>query len=204
MFETLTAVAGMLAGAAPQIDMATVQKWARAEVASFHVDAVFDGWTGVSHQWGAAEGEVSDSLKVDFVWNLNLRKVVGDVKFSNGGSTVKGVRSSLKECPTPGMPSGYEHFIVNSAAQDFDARIVLKGERAYGAVQVPLDCPSSMQMKSSPAKTVAATEYLAIPDPRMLGVGETGNPNVVVSKDRKTFVVKANGWTYAYTPILAK
>lgn len=48
------AAAALLASAAPQIDMATVQKWARAEVASYHVEGVYGAWTGISHQWAAA------------------------------------------------------------------------------------------------------------------------------------------------------
>lgn len=196
--------AALLAGGAPQIDIATVQKWARAEVVSYHVDGAFSGWTSVSHQWASAEGDVTDSMTVDFEWNLNQRKVIGPVKFSNGGSSVKAVRSSLKDCPAPGMPASYEHFTGATAAQDFDARILLKGERAYGAIDVPLECPASLKLLASPAKTVEATLYLAIPDPRMLGLGDTGTPNVTVSTDHKSFTVKGDGWTWTYTPRLVK
>jgi len=201
---TISSAAALMASAAPQIDMATVQKWARAEVASYHFEGVYSGWTGVSHQWAAAEGDVKDSLNVDFVWNLNQRKVVGDVKFGNGASTVGAVRSSAKDCPPPSRPGSFELFTAKSAAQDFDARIVLKGERAFGEISVPLECPASLKLMSSPAKQVETTLYLAIPDPRMLGLGETGNPNVSVSKDHKTFTLTGDGWTWTYTPTLVK
>lgn len=207
MFSLLatTAAAALMASAAPQIDMATVQKWSRAEVASYHVGGVYSGWTGVSHQWAAAEGDVKDSLKVDFTWNLNQRKVVGDVKFSDGASSVGALRSSAKECPPPGRPGSFELFTTKSAAQDGgQPRIALKGERAYGQISVPLECPASLKLMTSPAKKADVTLYLAIPDPRMLGVGETGSPNVSVSKDHKTFTVTADGWTWTYTPTLVK
>lgn len=153
---------------------------------------------------GGGLGEVTDSMTVDFVWNLNQRKVVGDIKFANGASSVKAVRSSVKDCPAPGRPASFEYLTVKSAAQDFDARITMKGERAYGEISVPLECPASLRLMTSPAKNTDTTTYLAIPDPRLLGLGETGNPNVMVSKDHKTFTITGDGWTWIYTPTLVK
>ena len=170
----------------------------------YHVAGVYDGWTAVSPKWTGGQVQATDSMKLDFDWDIRKRSLIGAVAFSNGGSSAKATRSTAKECPAPSMPSGYEHFEAASAKQDFDARIEIKGKRKYGAVMAPLECPASLKLTSVPASTADATEYIAVPEPMMLAVGQTGNPNVEIGKDRKTLVVKANGWTWTYTPTLIK
>jgi hypothetical protein len=179
-----------------------VQKWSKATSVHYHVDGVYDGWTAMSPKWTAGQGNATDSLKLDFDWSVRERKLIGDVKFTNGGSAVKGTRSTAKECPAPTLAGSYEHFDAKTAAQDFDARVALKGTRTYAPVMAPLECPASLKLMKADGSTVETVLYVSVPDAMMLAVGQTGNPNVVVSKDHKQFIVRGDGWTWTYTPTI--
>jgi len=175
----------------PQIDMAAVQKWSAARTARYHVEGVFQAWTQLSQKWSVAQGDATDTLTVDFDWSIRERKLVGDVKFDEGNSSVKGVRSATKDCPAPELAGTYEHIAVKSVVQDAPGRLAAKGIRAYAAVKAPLECPASQE---------EVTEYIPVPDPMMLAVGATGDPNVTISPDHRSFIVRSGGWTWTLTP----
>lgn len=187
-------------GAAPQIDMAAVQLWSNAKTVRYHVEGNFHAWTPISTAWVMGQGDAVDSIVLDFDWNARERMLHGTVTFADGETSVGGVRSSASECPAPVLKGDYEHITVAAITQDEDARLVLKGTRSYAALDAPLQCPASLKLMAAPAATVEATEYLPVPDAMMLAVGATGDSKVTVSADHKTFVVRANGWTWTYTP----
>jgi len=199
---TIVTATALAAAPGSDIDMAAVQKWSKVKSVHYHVDGVYSDWTSMSPKWTSGQGEATDSLKLDFDWSIRERKLIGRVTFTNGASSVKGTRSTAKECPAPTLAGAYEHFDAKTAAQDFDARIVVKGTRIYAAVNAPLECPASLKLMPTPGSSVETTEYIPVPEPMMLAVGETGNPNITISKDKKTFVVRANGWTWTYTPTI--
>ena len=183
-----------------QIDMASVQKWSNAKTVHYHLEGTYRGWTGMSPKWTTGQAEASDSATIDFDWDVRAQKVIGDVKFSNGSSSVGATRSTLKDCPAPVVKGAYEHLTIVRIEQDGQPRLTLKGSRTYPDVEVPLECPASLKLMSTPGSTLDVTDYVAVPEPMMLAVGVTGNPNLTVDKDHKTFVLTGEGWSWTYTP----
>jgi hypothetical protein len=193
---------GAVFAADTQIDMASVQKWSNAKTVHFRIDGAYRAWTSMSPKWAMGEGDASDSATIDFDWDVRAHKVIGKVTFTNGGSSVGATRSTHKECPAPVVKGAYEHLTIKTIAQDDQPRLMLKGARTFAAVEAPLECPASLKLMPAPGSTVETTDYVAVPEPMMLAVGATGNPNLTVAKDHKTFVLKSNGWAWTYTPTL--
>jgi hypothetical protein len=199
---SLAAAALPASGGDPQIDMASVQKWSNAKTVHFRIDGAYRAWTPMSPKWTMGEGDASDSATIDFDWDVRAHKVIGQVTFTNGGSAVGATRSAHKECPAPVVKGAYEHLTIEAITQDSQPRLVVKGARAYPAVEAPLECPASLKLMPAPGSTAETTDYVAVPEPTMLAVGVTGNPNLTVSRDHKTFVLKGDGWAWTYTPSL--
>ncbi|MEZ5894487.1 MAG: hypothetical protein R3C58_15245, partial [Parvularculaceae bacterium] len=69
---TLALAAGAPTLASAQgVDMATLQKWSSAKVVHYHVEGAYHAWTPVSQKWKAAEGDVTDSMTIDFDMDIN-------------------------------------------------------------------------------------------------------------------------------------
>ncbi|HNR75530.1 MAG TPA: hypothetical protein PKM48_00235 [Parvularculaceae bacterium] len=189
----------------PQIDMPTVQKWANVSVAHYHVEASFHQWTPVSKRWAGSEGEVTDSMTVDFDWDVNRRSLVGSATFANGTSSVAGMRSTLKECPASEIAGAYEHITVTSAAANAIGGVEMRGTRTYAPTKSPLECPASNALIATPGDEAETTLTLPVADPRMLGLSVTGDPRVTVTPDHKSFTIKGtDGWTWTMTPTIVK
>lgn len=188
-----------------KIDMATVQKWAQVSLSHYHVEGAFHKWTPVSKRWAAAEGDVTDSMTVDFDWDLNRRSLVGDATFSNGASSVAGMRSATKDCPAAVIAGAYEQFTAVTAGANASGGVEVRGTRTYAPTKSPVECPASNALIATPGDEVDAVVTLPVADPRLLGVGLTGDSKVSVSADRKSFtIVGDDGWTWTMTPTALK
>lgn len=187
----------------PQIDMAAAARWGNAKVVRYHIEGVFQGWTAISHQRDDAQGDVADRVTIDVDWNLNLYQPVGPPKFANYKSSTKGVRSLDKDCPPPVPRGEYEHFDATSVIPDTGQDgLKLTGTRTFPAMNEALQCPASKALSPSPSKQQSASEYLALPAPMMLALRGSPMPNMTVSADGKSFLLKLKNWTWTYTPSL--
>lgn len=194
----LTTIAS--AASAQQVDMAALQRWANVKVVSYHIVGTFEGWTPVSSKI-SAEGNVTDSVTLDFSWNVGQRKIVGEPKFQNANAAVKALRDK-GQCTTPVLKGDYEHLDVTNVGSDDMGRIVVTGTRLFPPANVASECPASKALLPAAGKQQPVTEYPAVPDPRIMATAgmASGTPNLTFTPDRKSYVMKGARWTWTVTP----
>lgn len=198
--QVILIVSTATALAAQQIDMAAVQRWSNVKTVRYHVAGSFQGWTPVSSQQ-SAEGNVTDAATLDFDWNVRQRMMIGEPKFQNAKSAVTALRDR-GECTTPVLKGEYEHLEITDVKADDMGRVVLTGTRVYPAALAASECPASKALIPAAPKQQTVTEYLAVPDPRIMataGMGP-GTPNVTFTPDKKSFILKIGGWSWTVTP----
>jgi hypothetical protein len=208
-------VALMIGGVqAQQVDMAAVQRWSNAKVVRYQIVGEFDGWTPVSGtvtaQDRSGEVQATDKLTLGFDWDVREERVVGKATIDNAASTVKGTRNKIDPRVAPVLKGAYDHLKVTEVrATDAGGRVDLIGTRTYPAAELALGYPSSMAMKPVAQETATVTEFLAMPDPALMGmagfmpVQTTGTgTQLAFTADQKSFVMKMNGWTWTYTPTI--
>lgn len=194
---------------AQQIDMAAIQRWSNVKVVHYRVDARFDGWTQVASGMGgdSALGKVDDSFALDFDWDARGRALAGPVTLTNGKSRVAETRDK-GECAKPVLDGDYEHFDAAEAKSANRDLLALTGVRRFPAAQIANECPASKKLHPVAAEQRAVTEYLSVPDPKMMSLaamGNTGTPKVTFTPDRQSFIVRMdNGWTLTYKPTVMK
>ncbi len=188
---------------AQQIDMATLQKWSAAKTVHYRVEGTYRAWTPVSEKWKAAEGDVTDSLTIEFDMDISSLSVIGKPSFTDGASSVGSMRSALKECPVAQIAGAYEH-LTTSDVKGGPGRLEITGVRQYAPTKSPVECPASNALIATPGGAAEIMEAIYMFDPRMLAIGQTGMPNAVVSADHKTVTLTGDGWTWTYTPTLVR
>ena len=189
---------------AQQVDMAAVMKWGNAKVVRYHVEGVYEGWTQVVAQDAASEGNISDGLVVDVVWDMRARKAQGMPQIQNKASTTKGTRNAHPPCPAPALKGSYEFFEAKEVFFDGQDRMGLKGTRIFPAADAGLECPASNAPRPAAGKQAEVTVYIALPNPMMLSVGSFKSPNMTVTPDKQSFILKGDSWTWTYTPSLVQ
>lgn len=182
--------------------MQAVMRWGNAKVASFHVVGVYQKRTVIAHQAGSyAQGDVTDALTLDFDWDIRNNAIVGTPRFRDTASKLGALASVEAQCKPPIPKGAYEHFTASKLRSTGDQRIEVIGMRRYPNVDVA-GCEADQSYHAVAAKDVPVTELVAVPNPMMLAVpgASAGGDNIQVSKDGASFIVKANGWTWTYTP----
>lgn len=199
---------------AQQIDMAAVQRWSNVTVVKYQIVGEFDGWTEVS-DWASRQdresGEVQaiDTLTLSFDWNSRQGKLNGPVKIENAKTSVKGTRNTVDARIAPVLTGAYEHLEATSVSVDSGGAMSIKGKRRYPEAKLALDYPGSMAMKPVQAEEREVVELLAVPDPGMMAMAglmpsQTTSTGVQMTftPDKKSFVMKMDGWTWTYTPTI--
>lgn len=179
--------------------MAAVQRWASVKTVRYHVAGSSQGWTAVAGAQ-SAEGDVRDSATLDCDWNVRQRAITGEPKFQNANSEVKALRDK-GECTKPALNGDYEHLEITGIKADEMGRIVLTGIRSFPAASVATECPASKALLPVAGKQQGVTEYLAVPDPRIMATAgmSQGTPNVTFTPDKKSYILKVGGWRWTVT-----
>ncbi|MGE0640818.1 MAG: hypothetical protein AB7G12_16790 [Thermoanaerobaculia bacterium] len=185
---------------AQQVDMAALQRWAAVKVVSYQIVGTFDGWTQVSTE-KTAEGNVKDSVTLSFDWDVGQRKILGEPKIANSPSTVGALRDK-GQCTTPVLRGKYEQLEATRVTTDEAGRALVTGTRTYPEASVASECPASKALLPAAGKQESVTEYLVLPDPRMMATAgmDTGTSNLTFTPDRKSYILKTNGWSWKVTP----
>lgn len=185
--------------AAGDVDMQAVQLWSKTKVANYHIVGVYNARTVIAYKDAYGQGDVTDGITLDFNWDINAGKIVGDVKITNETSKT-GKLAGLRDYCKPPIPKGqYEHFTGNEVRATAPQRIDVVGTRHYGDIEVA-GCEADQSYHHVAAKDEPVTEYVPVPNPMMLAVPAGQSGNVTVAADHKSFVVKAGGWTFTMTP----
>lgn len=202
-FAFLLCGAGLF-GQIPGMDMAVMQKWSRAKVIRFQVEAVHKARTSVVYGDHEGKADVTDRITVEYVLDNRARKVVGEPKITDFPSETANIKADGTNCPPPQLKGPYEHFKM--AKQSLSGtQIVINGVQSFPAAMAS-QYPASCAMKAVPGGTVERMMIVTAMDASMLGMPmPAGNKKMSVSADRKSFtLVGADGWTFTYTPSIVE
>lgn len=129
-------------------------------------------------------------------------KLVGQPSFQNTKTTVTNPKDREPACLPPVLKGEYEHFEVLSIKEGLGGTLDLQVETRYPVVEVAQSCTASR--KSVPAKTRATVENFVVVSPVSFAMPLPDSDDLRVSPDKKSLVVKKAGWTWTYTPTIAK
>jgi hypothetical protein len=186
---------------AQQMDMNAMMKWGAADVIRYHVVGVYQGKPIIANG-AAARADVSDRVVIDFTWKLSEMKLVGEASFQNTKTTVTNPVDSEPKCLPPVLKGDYEHYEVLSIKDGLSGSLEFQVQTKYPVVEVAQFCTASR--KAMPAKTVTRAEQFVVISPVSFGMPLPDSDDLRISKDKKSLIVKKDGWTWTYTPDIAQ
>jgi hypothetical protein len=104
----------------------------------------------------------------------------------------------------PILKGAYEFYDVVSIKQGNAMTLMLQVKTTHPVVEVAQFCTASR--KAVPARVVGRPEELVIPSPVLFGQMAPGSTlnDLTVSQDRKQLIYRNGGWTWTFTPAIAK
>lgn len=190
-----------LPASAQQVDMDAMMKWGAANNVRYQVVGVYQGKPHIASD-GAGRADVSDRVVMNFSWKLSEMKLVGQPSFQNTKTTVTNPKDREPACLPPVLKGEYEHFEVMSIKEGLGGTLALQVETRYPVVEVAQSCTASR--KAVPAKVNARTEDFVVVSPVSFAMPLPDSDDLRVSPDKKSLVVKKDGWTWTYTPTITK
>jgi hypothetical protein len=187
---------------AQQIDINEMMKWSQAQLIRYHIEGVYDKKTALS-SLGTGFGDVKDRVVIDMNWDL-ASGLVGTASFTNTATTVTNLKDFEPACYPPILKGPYEFYDVVSIKQGNAMTLLLQVKTTHPVVEVAQFCTASR--KAVPASVVGRPEELVIPSPVLFGQMAPGSTlnDLTVSKDRKQLIYRNGGWTWTFTPTIAK
>lgn len=200
-FAVLSTLVAAPLAAQGGIDMAAVQKWSQVRLVKYDIKGVYSGITQIASgpNNGVALGTVTDHLTLEVQLDVRKNAVIGTPKFTNAVSELGALSSGAAKCEPPVARGPYEHLDVSTATGG-DGTVILQGMRRFPTVDASIEWPATCSRKPIAADETRVTETVAVPAPMMLVMPNGANPNMTVAADKKSFSIRANGWTWTYTP----
>ena len=186
---------------AQQMDMDAMMKWGSADLVRYHVVGVYQAKTFIASD-GSGQGEISDRVVIDFTWKLSEMKLVGAPTIQNTKTVVGKLSDREPSCLPPVLKGEYEHYELLGIKDGLGGALELQVKTTYPVVEVAQFCTASR--KAVPAKVREETEDFGVPSPVMFGMPLPPSEQLAVTPDKKSFIVKKNGWTWTLTPSLTK
>ena len=190
--------------AAQGVDTAAMEKWARVEVVHFEVvGEIAQKHVQIPPTDADLYADVVDRVTLSLDWNRKKGVIVGTPVIRNDAAKVSNLFGMEKKCPTGKLNGPYEHFDVVEIRQARPKEALeLVGKRIHPETMVADSCSSKLRLFKG--ATVAAKEYIGLPDPQMLamaGMIQKGSP-FTVTPDGRSIVMKAlnNNWVWTFTP----
>jgi hypothetical protein len=198
--KSLICTVGLLSATvanARQMDMNAMMKWGAADVIRYHVVGVYQGKPIIANG-AVARADVSDRVVIDFTWKLSEMKLVGQAAFQNTKTTVTNPVDSEPKCLPPVLKGEYEHYELLSIKDGLSGSLEFQVQTKYPVVEVAQFCTASR--KAMPAKTDTRSEQFVVVSPVSFGMPLPDSDDLRISKDKKSLIVKKDGWTWTYTP----
>ena len=151
---------------------------------------------------GAGRADVSDRVVIDFTWKLSEMKLVGAASFQNTKSTVANPVDYEPKCLPPVLKGEYEHYEVLSIKDGLSGSLDFQVQTRHPVVEVAQFCTASR--KAVPAKTDTRSEQFVVVSPVSFGMPLPDSDDLRISGDKKSLIVKKDGWTWTYTPTMTK
>lgn len=183
------------------MDMDAMMRWSSANIVRYHIVGVYQAQTNVIG--GASDigyADVSDRVTIDLKWNLPESKLAGTPVIGNEKSTVANLRNFEPKCLAPKLKGDYEHFELLGIKDGLGGALEMQARTTYPAAEVAQFCTG--KFKPVPASVKTRPEELLVPSPVMFGMPLPDSDDLRISKDKKSFIRKKNGWTWTFTPTL--
>lgn len=191
---------GLVTAQAQQMDLDAMARWSDAKVVHYKIVGAYQAQAVIAYQEDGGQATVTDRVLLEFDWDPGSEKLLGPVAIQNVKSEVKDLRNVERSCPPP-LPKGdYEHIEVTGARDDGASGLQLSGKRSYPLIDVTAYCQGSWAKKTVPAKQETVTETVPVLAAMALAMPNSPDSPITVAPDRKSFAVKAGGWTWTYTP----
>lgn len=186
---------------AQQMDMEAMQKWGAADLVRYHVIGQYKGQPAIASD-GSGRADVIDTVVIDFTWKLSEAKMVGQPTFQNSKSVLTNPHDWEPTCLPPVLKSEYEHYDLLSVKEGLGGALELESQTTYPTVEVAQSCTASRKSVAASKKT--DTENFPVPSPVLFGMPVPGSDDLRISSDKKSLIVKKSGWTWTFTPSIAK
>jgi hypothetical protein len=180
--------------------MDAAMKWASASVIKYHIVGVYSAKTNVLTNSEVGNADVTDRVVIDLAWKLAEAKLVGTPTITNEKSTVKNLSNYEPKCNPPTLKGEYEHYTLLSIKDGPTGSPVQQVQRVYPAANVIQFCTGAP--KPVAGKTDTETEEFGVVSPMLFAMPLNGNKEITISADKKSIIVKKNGWTWTYTPTI--
>jgi len=189
----------------PMPNFQDMAKWATAKVIHFHIDGQRDGWVGVPSWDPYSQVDITDRVILDFDWDNQAQKLVGQGKFQNFKTVVKGAASS-PPCLAPVLKGDYEQLDVKEfLLPEGSAEIHLKGTRSLPTADVATQCPSATKLYPVAASQQAVEERFVLTSPLIMFQGAGAPSDVKIAPDNKSYSVgTGEAWVWRYTPTVVQ
>lgn len=193
----LLACLALAAPAGAQVDMQAMERWGNAKVVYYAVEGVHSGPASMTASMGGL-GDVADRVSMTFEWNLSEMKLIKVTSLRNVPSEVKNLRDREPSCLAPVLKGSYEQATVLEVVNSPGGAIDMKVERSYPAVDVAQSCTASR--RTIPAEKKTTVETMPVPSPVMMAMGIPATPQLSISADKKSMIVRNGNWTWTFTP----
>lgn len=197
--SVLVGLSGLLplCTAAQQMDMDAMMKWASADVIRYHIVGMYQTTSYVASD-GSGQADISDRVVIDLTWKLSEAKLVGDATFQNTKSTANKLRDRTAACLPPVLKGDLEFYDLLAVKDGLGGALELTVRSTYPVVEVAQVCTAGRT--SVPAKVDERQEQFAIPSPVMFGMPIPQSDDLSVTPDKKSFIVRKDGWVWTVTP----
>ena len=194
---------GVLALTAPltlsaqQMDMDAMAKWGAADVVRYHIVGVYQGTSYVAGD-GSGQADIADRVVIDLSWKLSEAKLVGAATFQNSKSTASKLRDREPVCLPPVLKGDFEFYDLLKVEDGLGGLLHFTVRTSRPVVEVAQACTASR--RAVPAKVDERTEQFAIASPVMLAMPIPDSGALTKSPDKKSLILKKDGWTWTMTP----
>lgn len=180
-------------------DMEVMKYWSRAQIVRYHIVGAYQGQTDVigDVNW-IGYADVTDGVVIDLDWKLSGVGLVGTPAIQNRKSETKNLRNYQPGCQPPVLKGEYEHFDLLAITAGQGTTIELQVRTTYPASEVVQSCSGTH--KPLKASIDTRREEMVVPSPLMLAMQLPATDSLSLSRDRKAFIVRKNGWTWTFTP----
>ena len=186
-----------LTATAQQMDMAAMQKWGSAELIKYHIVGVYKDATFIASD-GAGLADIGDRVVIDLTWKMSQQAMVGEPTIQNTKSTAANLRDPTPACLAPVLHGEYEHYHLSAVKAGLAGVLMFTSTTTYPVVDAAYRC--TMSLKPVPAKVVTTEKDFALPAVMLFGMPIPPTDELTVSRDKKFFTSKRNGWTWTITP----
>lgn len=212
--RTLVAAPLAVAWSAPPAfaqDVDAMAKWTAATVIHYSVVGEFSGETRImsfERTFPVSDtAQVSDRVEVEFDWDQQEFKPVGTPVFRNFPSTT-GVLRVLEGCPATQVEGVFEFATITEWKElpypTSGIGLVIRRDYVGGAIPHPAreSGAGACGHRWDPIAEKSETYESAVGAPPAMALAMPGS--IPISADGKSLIETREGWTWTYTPTIAK